>query len=146
DGSQRTLLEALANARNVAARVRFLGFQADLVPVYAAAQVVISCARDEGLSVMAAMAVGRPVIATRVGGIPEVLRDGQEGFLVEPTVARRAGRGRVAAGDRERMKMAGRAGGAGIGSNFPGARRPLGYRGESQGVVEGVALGGLRGG
>jgi len=53
--------------------------------VVAAAQVAVCCSDFEGtpLSVMEYMAAGRPVVATRVGGLPEMIRDGIEGLLVE---------------------------------------------------------------
>ena len=138
DGTERPLLEALARARGVASRVRFLGFQADVASALAAGHVAVSCARDEGLglSVMEAMAVGRPVIATRVGGVPEVLRDGQEGFLVEPSVASLAAAMRQAAGDPERLKLLGRTARARIESAFTVEQMCFGYRSEYQAVLD----------
>jgi glycosyltransferase involved in cell wall biosynthesis len=46
------------------------------------------CPETFGLVALEAMSAGRPVIASRIGGLPELLRDGQEGFLVEPSDVR----------------------------------------------------------
>ena len=141
EGGERQTLEALVATRGVGSRVRFLGFQSDVGSALAAGHVVVSCARDEGLSrsVMEAMAVGRPVIASRVGGLPEVLRVGQEGFLVDPTVASLAAAMRQAAANPERLKLLGRAARARIEASFTVEQMCLGYRSEYQAVVEPVA-------
>jgi glycosyltransferase involved in cell wall biosynthesis len=67
-------------------RTLFLGYQEDVAPYYAAFDAMILPSGNEGTPVSAieALAAGRPVVATRVGGVPDVVRDGQDGFLVEP--------------------------------------------------------------
>jgi glycosyltransferase involved in cell wall biosynthesis len=71
-------LRDLAGRLGVADRVRFLGYREDMADVYAAADVVVLASRWEGfgLVLLEAMAAGRPVVATRVGGIPEVVGAG----------------------------------------------------------------------
>jgi glycosyltransferase involved in cell wall biosynthesis len=66
--------------------VRMLGFRADAVDIMHAADVVCLTSAVEALpmSVLEAMSVARPVIATRVGGLPEVVADGETGFLISP--------------------------------------------------------------
>jgi len=64
------------------------------------------------VSVIEALGAGRPVVATRVGGIPDVVRDGEEGFLVEPgatdELAERLGQLARDPALRERMGKQGR--------------------------------------
>jgi glycosyltransferase involved in cell wall biosynthesis len=82
-------LERLVRELGVSDRVRLLGYQPDPRDAIARADVAISGARHEplGLSVLEALAMGKPVVAFAVGGIPEIVRDGETGFLVaEPTV------------------------------------------------------------
>ena len=59
-----------------------LGFRADAVDIMHAGDVVCLTSAVEALpmSVLEAMSVARPVIATRVGGLPEVVEDGRTGF------------------------------------------------------------------
>ena len=67
-------------------RIRFLGNRDDMASVYAALDIVVAPSRWEGFGMMLieAMAAGRPIVATRVGAIPEIVRDGRTGVLVEP--------------------------------------------------------------
>jgi glycosyltransferase involved in cell wall biosynthesis len=67
--------------------VTFLGAVADLVPVYQAADIFLLTSDHEGTPnvLLEAMACGLPVIATRAGGVPEVVEDGVSGYLVEPS-------------------------------------------------------------
>lgn len=68
-------------------RVILAGYRTDIPEVLAALDVLANCPRSrEGLSVaiLEALAAGRPVVATRVGGIPEIVRDGETGLLVPP--------------------------------------------------------------
>jgi glycosyltransferase involved in cell wall biosynthesis len=83
DGELRASLERAAGRAGVTGRVRFHGFLADPTPVVARAHAALSSARDEGLpmALLEAMAVGRPVVAVPVGGIPEIVRPGHNGWL-----------------------------------------------------------------
>jgi L-malate glycosyltransferase len=86
DGPERQALERQAVRLGV--DVRFLGACRAIGPLLARADVVVHPSRTEGMSnaVMEAMAAGRPIVATNVGGTPELLRD--RGLLVpssEPT-------------------------------------------------------------
>lgn len=85
-GPERKRLEALARELEVADRVRFLGQRADIPAVLAAFDVFVLPSLGEGMpnAVLEAMVAGLPVVASRVGGIPEVVEDGKSGLLVEP--------------------------------------------------------------
>jgi glycosyltransferase involved in cell wall biosynthesis len=88
DGEERTRLEALAIERG--ARARFVGYQSDPRPFVAGCDAIVSASDAEplGLSVLEALAMGRPVIAYAAGGIPEIVETEVTGLLVsEPTAA-----------------------------------------------------------
>ncbi len=85
DSGWRPLLErALAAAGLDDGTVRMLGFVREVERVYATADVVLSTSSDEGCpnALLEAMAMGRTVVATGVGGTVEIVRDGQDGLLV----------------------------------------------------------------
>lgn len=83
--SHRQELGALAADLGVADAVHFLGALADPLPVVQAADVGVLCSETEGLSnaVMEYMQVGKPVVCTRVGGNPDLVTHGFNGYLVE---------------------------------------------------------------
>jgi glycosyltransferase involved in cell wall biosynthesis len=84
EGPERASLEHAAAA--LAGAVRFLGFREDIDRLLWAADVAVLSSRQEALSLAAveAMAAGLPVVATDVGGSPEVVRDGVTGLIVPP--------------------------------------------------------------
>jgi glycosyltransferase involved in cell wall biosynthesis len=86
DGPLRTEMEARARELGVEHKVRFLGHRLDAVRIMAAGDLFVLPSLYEGLpiSLLEAMAVGRPAVATRVGAIPEVVTEGVNGLLVEP--------------------------------------------------------------
>ncbi len=71
----------------VADAILWLGHRRDVADLLAAIDIVALASLEEslGLSLLEAMAAGRPVIASRVGGIPDVVADGESGFLVPAT-------------------------------------------------------------
>ena len=85
-GALREALEQEARELGVAHRVHFAGFQKDIRALYAGALGLVLPSLREGLpnAVLEALSAGLPVVATRVGGVPEVVRDGETGLLVEP--------------------------------------------------------------
>ncbi len=86
NGSDRARLEEFARAIRAVARVHFLGPQSDVPALLAQAEVVWVPSRAVGGIQVAleAMAVGRPVIASRLPGLAEVVADGETGVLVPP--------------------------------------------------------------
>lgn len=84
DGPDRHAAEEEARRLGVAAEVRFLGKIDTVAPLFAAADVYVFPSESEsfGLSALEALASGVPVVAARVGGVPEVVRDGVTGALL----------------------------------------------------------------
>jgi glycosyltransferase involved in cell wall biosynthesis len=118
DGPHRASLERRAAALGLRDRVTFAGPQphAELPRYYAIADAfVVPSIAHETFSIAAceAMACQRPVIGTRVGGLPEVVRDGETGYLVPPgdaaALAERIGALLGDPAERARMGAAGRA-------------------------------------
>jgi glycosyltransferase involved in cell wall biosynthesis len=86
EGPDREGLLAQARRLGIEERVRFVGTRRDVADLMHAADLFVHAARWEGFGrvVAEAMAAGRPVVATRVGGVPEIVADGATGRLVEP--------------------------------------------------------------
>jgi glycosyltransferase involved in cell wall biosynthesis len=86
EGSRREALEALTRDLRIAHRVVFTGRRDDVPSVTAALDVAVlpSYREAQGLSILEALALSRPVVASNVGGIPEVITDGVTGLLVPP--------------------------------------------------------------
>jgi glycosyltransferase involved in cell wall biosynthesis len=115
DGPDRTRLEQLAHELGIARACYFVGYQEDVAGYYRLFDTFVLPSVNEGTPVSAieSLASGTPVIANRVGGVPDVVRDGVDGFLVEPgDVATAGARIATLAGDaglREKLGDAGRA-------------------------------------
>jgi glycosyltransferase involved in cell wall biosynthesis len=88
EGPERAALERQARAAGLQRRVEFLGgvpaAQAFRLFRGATAFVLPSRHEPQGIVVVEAMAAGAPVVATRVGGVPETIQDGTNGLLTEP--------------------------------------------------------------
>lgn len=86
DGPERATLETQARTLGVDGRVIFLGYQTDVAALLAGCDVFVLPSLYEGLpiSVLEAMAAGKPVVATAVGGTDEAVLPGQTGLLVPP--------------------------------------------------------------
>lgn len=85
-GTHRPVLENLTARLMLQDRVVFTGFRQDVADVMAALDMLVvpSLSEGFGLTAVEAMAMGKPVLATRVGGLPEIINDGENGFLVPP--------------------------------------------------------------
>jgi glycosyltransferase involved in cell wall biosynthesis len=115
DGPERAELEQAAKDLGIARSCYFVGYQEDVAGYYRLFDAFLLPSVTEGTPVSAieALASGTPVVANRVGGVPDVVRDGLDGFLVEPgDVDAAAGRLATLAGDpalRTRLGESGRA-------------------------------------
>jgi glycosyltransferase involved in cell wall biosynthesis len=86
DGPERDSLAALVRHLGLEEVVLLSGHRSDVGDVLAASEIVASSSAFEGspLALMESIGAGKPVVATRVGGVPEIVRDGIEGLLVPP--------------------------------------------------------------
>ena len=84
DGPERTLASRLAEKLGIKKKVRIMGVRLDIPDILNETDVFALPSQIEGcpLSILEAMSSGVPVVATRVGGIPEIIDDGKEGYLV----------------------------------------------------------------
>ncbi len=106
-------LRRRAHELGIQEQVLFAGFRDDLIDLLGALDVFALASRYEGLGVatMEAMAMSRPTVCTGVGGVPDVVVDGQTGYLVEPRApARMAERLVELLSDPEKARQMGQAG------------------------------------
>lgn len=86
DGPLKNTLEQQANNLGINDKCSFIGFQEDIPAILKITDILVLSSHIEGLPmvILEAMASGIPVVASAVGGIPEVVEDGKTGFLVQP--------------------------------------------------------------
>lgn len=86
EGELRAALEQQIHHHRLDKHVMLTGFRTDILSLHKAFDVFVMSSITEGLgtSLLDAMACGKPIVATRVGGIPEVVVDGETGLLVPP--------------------------------------------------------------
>lgn len=86
DGEMRPQLERLAEELDLDDRLVWAGFVREQELIYADTDLLVLTSDNEGLpvAVIEALASGRPVISTRVGGVPELIDEGETGYIVPP--------------------------------------------------------------
>src|SRR5687767_10192037 len=86
EGELRESLEHQIRHHHLEKHVLLAGFRSDVLSLHKAFDIFVMSSLTEGLgtSLLDAMACGKPVVATTAGGIPEVVRDGETGFIVPP--------------------------------------------------------------
>jgi glycosyltransferase involved in cell wall biosynthesis len=86
NGPERERLESLAAELGIGDRVTFTGVRTDIPDILRALDVAVCCSDYEGspISVLEYMEAAKPIVATRVGGVPDLIDDGVHGVLVEP--------------------------------------------------------------
>jgi glycosyltransferase involved in cell wall biosynthesis len=86
DGEMRPALQAQAEALGLSDRIVFTGFRENIPALIAGMDVLVLPSINEGMGrvLVMAMALGKPIVATRVGGVAELLGDGEAGLLVPP--------------------------------------------------------------
>ena len=116
DGPDRERLEQLAHDLGIARSTYFVGYQEDVAGYYRLFDAFLLPSVNEGTPVSAieALASGTPVVATRVGGVPDVVGDGMNGFLFEPGDDGRGSRAARDACHRSRAAGTARRGGTGV--------------------------------
>jgi glycosyltransferase involved in cell wall biosynthesis len=84
DGPEYRRLAALADCLGVSRRVLFAGYRKDIAAIFQVMDFLVLPSHTEGLPmvILEAFACGKPVVATTVGGVPEVVRQGETGLLI----------------------------------------------------------------
>jgi glycosyltransferase involved in cell wall biosynthesis len=87
EGPDRQAIENMIQRFGLQSKVILAGQHSDMPGIYAAMDIFVLPSLNEGLpmTILEAMAASRPVIATRVGAIPTVIKDGETGLLVDPS-------------------------------------------------------------
>jgi glycosyltransferase involved in cell wall biosynthesis len=117
EGPDRDEVERLARRLGIMKHCLFVGYQRDVAPYYELLDALVLPSANEGTPVVAieALAAGRPVVATDVGGVSDVVHDGVDGYLVRSgDAAALADRLADLAGDVEKRQAMGAAGAADV--------------------------------
>jgi glycosyltransferase involved in cell wall biosynthesis len=86
DGALRQQYEKLSEDLGIRQKIQFLGRRNDIPVILSSLNVSVLCSTNEGFSnvILESMAAGKPVVATKVGGSPEMVTDGVTGYIVPP--------------------------------------------------------------
>lgn len=139
DGAERPKLEAIARDLDLQHAVQFLGTRHDVPELLALTDVLALSSHMEAnpVSILEGLACGKPVVATRVGSIPETVHEGVNGFLTPPgDVEAMANRLRQLLQDRDLAQRLGRAGRATVVRDWSLQRMVSGY----EDLISGIYL------
>ena len=143
-GGEPLALEHLARGLHLEGTVVFAGYRGSDLPATLAALdcvVLLGAGSEESCrAVLEGMAVGRPVVAARVGAAPEIVVDGETGWLVDTTPEGVAACLEAALRDRERSRRMGAAGRRRVEALFTSPRRAALVEGVYAGVLAKEAL------
>ena len=86
DGALRQRFENMAEELGIRQKIHFLGKRSDIPVILSSLNVSVLCSTNEGFSnvILESMAAGKPVVATKIGGSPEMVTNGVTGYLVPP--------------------------------------------------------------
>jgi len=86
DGPERGNIEKLIEKLGIAHKVVLTGMREDIPALLAVMDIFVLCSKTEGmpLTLLEAMASGKAIVSSGVGGIPDIIRDGENGLLVPP--------------------------------------------------------------
>jgi glycosyltransferase involved in cell wall biosynthesis len=130
DGPERGKLESLAQRLDLANTVRFLGTRSDVSEILSLIDVVLLTSHTEAnpICLMEAMASGKPIVATRVGSIAEIVSPGLSGYLVSPNNSHNMANCVIELlGDRDRAIAMGRVGRERVVAQWSVSRMVQGY-------------------
>jgi len=124
-GEEEPRLKRLVSERGLSSFVTFLGWRKDLAAIYSDLDIVVLTSKNEGtpVSLIEAMASGKAVVATRVGGVPDVVQEGTTGYMVPVGDLRRfVEKMELLLEDDTLRKSLGAAGREWVGERFSGKR------------------------
>ena len=131
EGPDRSAIEEMIGEYGLQSKVILAGQQSNMPVFYAAMDICVLPSLNEGLpmTILEAMAASKPVIATRVGAIPSVIKDGEHGLLVDPKDSEGL-RNAIASllGDPERRRRMGDQAHAWVSRNYTSEAMALKYR------------------
>ncbi len=86
EGPQKAEITEMINQNQLSDKVRLLGYRNDLGKIYQLAEIFVLASHQEafGLVIVEALHAGKAIIATKAGGVPEIIENGENGILVEP--------------------------------------------------------------
>jgi glycosyltransferase involved in cell wall biosynthesis len=146
DGPRRGDLERMASDLSLSDAVHFSGTRADIPEMLALMDVFLLTSHCEAnpVSILEAMACEKPVVATRVGSVPETVLDGRTGYLVTPGEAEQvAGRTLELLQDSHRAVAFGRAGREQVIAHWSIDRMVQGYEELLEGIYRNKSTGGI---